>query len=236
MGCNPVFNMDWLGDKFDKESLQFIKKYIKQLKERKKELKAQLKEKGANVDDINAQLKEIKDARRELRKMSRAKQLFKIREVKELDDEGSSGFTAYDRTDNAVCMVFTEGNMGYLSHELKHGYQFMENKLSFSMFNKFQLDKKETWNLDNSLVDPLYDLTDERDAFKRGWAVANKSEKGIYGGFLSNKQRENGMKTYENTKDYLIYGSYIKLKLPSEDINSSNVDKSKLKSCILYKQ
>ena len=107
--------------------------------------------KSANniADDIKYQLlNAFKQTIRELRRLKRSKDIFTI----EFDPNIEYGETKWENN-GVLIKIPNKNDYGLIGHELKHAYQFMEGKISF---NKSDGDAGK-----------LYDITDEKDAYKR---------------------------------------------------------------------
>ena len=107
--------------------------------------------KSANniADDIKYQLlNAFEQTIRELRRLKRSKDIFTI----EFDPNIEYGETKWENN-GVLIKIPNKNDYGLIGHELKHAYQFMEGKISF---NKSDGDAGK-----------LYDITDEKDAYKR---------------------------------------------------------------------
>ncbi len=178
MGNNPICNNDILGDEFDPKSDKHIKKIETKINTRKEEvnkdinnkendLKAlqdklstasETEKKGINskIEEIStglvndrAILKELSDATKEIEEMKKSPQLFRIRE--------SHRGETFAKKDGSIQMNYMFDNMKALSHELKHGHQYLKGEMSF-----YEKGKKKGI---------LYDINDEVAAYKRGYAL-----------------------------------------------------------------
>ena len=70
----------------------------------------------------------------------------------EFDPNIKDGETKWEN-DGVLIKIPNKNDYGLIGHELKHAYQFMEGKISF--------------NKSNGEAGELYDITDEKDAYKR---------------------------------------------------------------------
>lgn len=101
------------------------------------------------ADDIKYQLlNAFEQTIRELRRLKRSKDIFTI----EFDPNIEYGETKWENN-GVLIKIPNKNDYGLIGHELKHAYQFMEGKISF--------------NKSNGDAGKLYDITDEKDAYKR---------------------------------------------------------------------
>lgn len=176
MGNNPVWHNDILGDIFDKKSQPKVDEYKVQLAGRETEVNnsisttkdliknstdpSKTKELQSQLTDLQAQQTQVVNAKTEIAAMEKSPQLFKIGST-----TGKESFTTYDKKDKAVVFNIASGaasKFASLGHEFKHGFQFLEGKLSFN-------------NQNPPGPGQLYDLEDEEEAYKRQYALSPKT-------------------------------------------------------------
>lgn len=173
MGNNPILQNDILGDIFDKKSQPKVDQYKSELAVRETEITTSIsstkdliknstdpnktKELQSQLTDLQSQQTQVVDAKREIVQMEKSPQLFKIGAT-----SGKESFTTYDKKDKAVVFNIASGaasKFASMGHEFKHGFQFLEGKLSFS-------------NSNPPSAGQLYDLEDEEEAYKRQYGLS----------------------------------------------------------------
>ncbi|MEQ1733434.1 MAG: hypothetical protein ABL940_07160 [Bacteroidia bacterium] len=169
LGNNPIWYNDVLGNTFDEKSEKHVKKIDKRIERRESELntninnlESQIKNEidKTKISDLNTQLEtnksylqEVNGAKQELAQMKSSTQLFKVRSNSQL--EGGAA-TSYDKSDNSVLIEYSsslDANLSGLAHELKHGFDYIDGKISFT-------DTKGAFGA-------LSDINDEVRGFKR---------------------------------------------------------------------
>lgn len=169
MGSNPVLRNDQLGDKwFDKNTRQLANQTKKDYKQIKN-----------NPNSSMEQRREMTLAIAELKDMRKHKQIFRIT-VETVTPAGGyttmtivGGINVIDIVVPSVGITTANPN-GYelrtMAHELKHGYQYITGKTSYSGTTTFG-DFLNGTAVVRRPVGLLYDIEDEDEAFTRGFAV-----------------------------------------------------------------
>ena len=193
MGNNPISFNDLLGDKFKTSKDEKTARKI----ERTAAVRIGLlsdKLKNTNSEEernnISSSISELQKVSGEINEMRVADDIFTFNKTK----SGNGGNTSID--DKGI-ITMNYSNFYDLVHETKHGYQFLIGDISFA-----QTGIKGSG--------ALYDITDENQAFKRGFAFGDK---GHFKNFSD--ITDNNIRNLQNPKT----GIFHYLDLPNAALN-----------------
>lgn len=149
---------------FRKDTDKNIERTNNSISRKKKELETETNQRkidklNKQISNLNSNLNQFNAAKTEIKALEESDVVYNIRVNQSDVPENAEGVTRYNITDKSVDIHLKEGyNAGFLSHEMKHGYQFEILELSFNSEGKAGL---------------LHDLQDENEGFERGVAYGD---------------------------------------------------------------
>lgn len=156
-----------IADRFEEETKNRIKKTESKIAKKEAKLAA-ARNKNPNakkagltksINRLKSDVGEYKAALTELTALRESDQVYNIRLNSSSVPDRAAGVTFYEN--DAIEIQLKEGyNSGFLSHELKHAYQYETESLAFD-----ETGKKGAG---------VYDFTDEVEAYKRGSAYGDR--------------------------------------------------------------
>lgn len=177
--ANPIRYIDITGCQFTDGSLRFIDMYLEEINSRIEDAQMEidkntillasggLSEKKARseqkaINKAQAKIRSMNEILAEIDELSNSSQVYDIRwsnrynksaDIRTGRGGSTNSATTYNFQLDVVLIVLGDSSLGLLAHELKHAYQFETGKISYH-------------GVDG---EPFYDLTDEYEAYERGY-------------------------------------------------------------------
>jgi len=199
MGDNPIFNNDILGDEFKtKKDKRLANKVQKNADSQISYYEKQISSNNLSneeVAELREMIIELENAKLEIDDLSNSETVYTF------NKRGVNVGGNLELADNGI-VTMNYDNFNTMVHELKHAHQFEKGDISFNM------------NLEASTS--FYDINDEVEAYKRGFAFGDK---GHFNGY--NKITKEAVRNLEHP----VSGEKSYFDLPDEKRSYNNIRK-----------